>query len=859
VASGKLVHELRPNRTQPVVGDAGLVNQIAYSPDGKRLLTMSWDRTIRVWSADSDKEVGTLGTAPGVATEWHSIALLRGGKEAVVAGWARLVILDLETAKVVRVFDCPNGRITHVSVSPDGKRLLTTGADGTDGRVRLWDVASGKLVRVFDNSAGALDVAFLPDGRRFLMSHGKELRLADVETGEVLKSYRGHVYGVTSFALVPQSSFVVSGSLDETVRLWRLPDPPPEKVGEVRRFERHDGTVRAVAYSPNGRYILSGSGWPDGDKTLRLWELATGKEVRRFEGHTTNVNGVAFSPDGRRALSGSDDNTVRLWDVSTGKEIRRFTGHTSSIHGAVAFSPDGRRALSGSADKTIRLWNVETGEEIRKFEGHENWINGVAFSPDGRRIVSGSTDNTIRLWDVETGKELKRFEEHQAGGVAGVAYSLDGRFILSGGATKGVRLWDVETGKEVRSFEGHTMQVPSVAFSPDGKRALSGSLDKTVRLWDVETGKELHRFDGHRDFVWSVAFSPDGRYAVSGSGGVFRDGQVIAGRDWTVRLWRLPDPPPPEEKVGEVWHVPTPGFDCFRIQFSPDGRRFLLGGGDKNNSVRIGDTATGATLRTVGAGHLDGVFTPDSRMVLTFHGQGAMKLWDVADGKEIRRFEGQPSGYVEADISPDGSRIVSAGMDGKVRIWDLNTGKALFVMDAYTPVRLGATFCGAKFTHDGRQVISYCSGDPVIRIWEPQTGKRVRELEGQERGWRVVGTLPGDRIVTFRTTLRMGASAAVRDLRTGKELLQIPLGETDSYAPHALLRDGRLLTAHTDRTLRLWSLDTGKEVGRVTVENVHGTFRCVAVSADGRYALAASSWSVAHLVRLPDPPPNPKP
>ena len=311
------------------------------------------------------------------------------------------------------------------------------------------------------------------------------------------------------------------------------------KAGEVRRFEGHTGAVRSVAFSPDGRRALSGSGWPHGDKTMRLWEVASGRELRRFEGHTDQVMKVVFSPDGRRALSGSSDRRVRLWDVETGRELRRFEGHTREVD-SVAFSPDGQRFLSVGGDRTIRLWDVETGRELYAFAGHTDRVLSVAFSHDGRRALSGGADRTVRLWEVASGRELRRFGEF-TGHVNSVAFSPDGRYALSGGGDRTMRLWDVETGRELRRFEGHAGGVSSVAFSPDGLRVLSGgSSDRTVRLWDVESGTELSRYKGHADYVWAVAFSPDGRYALSGGGGDFNAGVWQPGSDFALRLWALP-------------------------------------------------------------------------------------------------------------------------------------------------------------------------------------------------------------------------------------------------------------------------------------------------------------------------------
>jgi WD40 repeat protein len=218
VESGKLVHTLSGHTTT--------VNTVAFLPDGKRVLTLSWDRTIRLWDAASGKELRRLGTADGLATEWAGACILPGGKEAVVAGWSRLLVLDLETDKVVRAFAWPGGRPVHIYLSADGTRLLTGGADGTDYRMRLWDVATGKVLRQFDDPNWSFPGGFLPDGRHFLAAGGKKLGLVNVDSGKVLESFQGHEDDVMSLGPVPGHSLAVSGSLDQTVRLWRLPEPP---------------------------------------------------------------------------------------------------------------------------------------------------------------------------------------------------------------------------------------------------------------------------------------------------------------------------------------------------------------------------------------------------------------------------------------------------------------------------------------------------------------------------------------------------------------------------------------------------------------------------------------------------------
>src|SRR5208282_2958308 len=188
-------------------------------------------------------------------------------------------------------------------------------------------------------------------------------------------------------------------------------------------------------------------------------------------------------------VSGSDDTTVRLWDLASGKELRRLEGDTYRV-GSVAVSPDGRSLASGSWDKTIRLWDLASGKELRRLEGHTDTVYSVAFAPDGRSLASGSGDNTIRLWDLASGKELRRLEGH-TGRVRSVAFAPDGRSLASGSEDKTIRLWDLASGKELRRLEGHTGAVHSVAFAPDGRSLASGSDDTTIRLWDLASGKEL--------------------------------------------------------------------------------------------------------------------------------------------------------------------------------------------------------------------------------------------------------------------------------------------------------------------------------------------------------------------------------
>jgi WD40 repeat protein/serine/threonine protein kinase len=295
------------------------------------------------------------------------------------------------------------------------------------------------------------------------------------------------------------------------------------------RFEGHTGPILSLAFSLGGRYALSGSV----DKTVRLWDMASGRELQCFEGHTDEVTAVAFSPKGKEAVSSGGDRMIRLWDLEKGRQLAYCRGHTGKVH-SLSFSTDGRLIVSGSADKTVRLWHTSGGAigEGRSFTGHQGCVTSVAISPDGRLILSGSHDGSVRIWDRASGKELHSLEGHTRE-VYAVAFAPDGRRAASGSNDKTVRLWDVDHGKELHCLSGHENAVICVAFGPEGRQIFSASsqyqvVDRTLRVWDAASGRLLRSFGGaDTDRVSCAAFFPEGRLALSGSA------------EATLRLWKL--------------------------------------------------------------------------------------------------------------------------------------------------------------------------------------------------------------------------------------------------------------------------------------------------------------------------------
>ena len=329
-----------------------------------------------------------------------------------------------------------------------------------------------------------------------------------IENFDLLSRHPCEIYN-SALVWLPEQSHIRTKYGDNRKSVWNGLWKACDTCEQV--LQGHSDKVFSVAFSPDGRHVVSGSN----DNTVHIWNVVMGESVAELKGHLGSVYSVVFSPDGSLVASGSRDNTIRIWNVGTSECEAELKGHSGSVN-SVVFSPDSMHMASGSRDNTVCIWNVVTSECEAELKGHSDSVNSVAFSPNGSHVASGSRDNTVCIWDVVTGVSVAEMKGH-SGSVNSVIFSPDGCSVVSGSADNTVRIWNVAAGECQAELKGHSGSVYSAAFSPDGNLVVSGSADNTVCIWDVVTGVSVAEMKGHLGSVNSVIFSPDGRSVVSGS------------------------------------------------------------------------------------------------------------------------------------------------------------------------------------------------------------------------------------------------------------------------------------------------------------------------------------------------------
>lgn len=686
---------------------------------GKELIAVRALRVVAVLGAlaaccTSAWAQGTQTTPPSVVIPPQRLELMPGDplstralvtKPLPITG---VVSWSLETRRHRGSFFCQ-------AISPDGKLFATGGLDGT---VRVWEVATGKLVRaLIGHNSYVYSLDWSPDGRS-LVSGGAfdaTARLWDVETGRPLRILRGHPAYISLVKWAPDGTTVLtSGGESGALSHW-------EVAG------RKLGTVEL------GRPPLSLSWRPDGKSAavvsqgvpLQIWDAEKNKVLRSFGQASDGFLSAAWSPDGKTLAAASAKSTV-LFDGETGKIAQTLVGPAS----AVAWSRDGKQLYTLS--DSIKVWDLTKGAVLKTVMA----AGALAFSAAGdgsRFITSEGTAFSVRTIE---GKVVSRFD---IGGSV-PPWWWPGRPIVTGVGTPKLSLWESGSGKLLRSLEGHTSSISAVAFAPDGKTLATAAYDQTVRLWDAATGKEVHNLKGHGGAALAVAFAPNGKTLASGGAdqvvliwdaktgkqtqALKGHGAAVTALAWAPGSSTALASAAAERKV-RVWSVTTGKTtktlealtDLVSLAWSPDGA--LLAGGQSDHRLPIWQTASGKLLGTLEEGGSPPqvsalAWAPGGQLLAAGRGNHTMQLWNPRTGK--KHFSLQMMAPVQrVGWSPGGSTVVASNHDRTARFHDAATGQLRGVLLAEEKQVIAVHFDGHYRAPDAEAELVY-----VIQTYKSQ-------------------------------------------------------------------------------------------------------------------------------------------
>ncbi len=672
---------------------------VSFLPDGKALLTAGRDGVMRIWD-EKGQEVRRFGKPLEPATNWG----MAGSFEATEGGVVRA------GSPAVR-----GGGYTGAALSADGKTLALMTPDAS---AQLWDVATGtakasiKARQPVRPLFVARFLAFSPDGKNLLVQAGDQLvRVYETDTGKEVRQIGPRQGGGTAprrpADLPPGRGGVALSPDGKTLVMLARRLENQQVAATLTVFETSSGKELRQLKGPEGRFLGNLALSPDGkslvfsnvDGTVRFWDLETVAEMLQLgkANRGSFFTCLRFSPDGK-TLAAQSGGAVRLWDGKAGNPIRQLGEEPPPVNGfaappivgfggtasTMAFSPDGKKLVAAFEGSTLRQWDVATGKETQPARGHQGAVRSALLSEDGKTVTTLGADSTVRQWDAATGKELRQLQL-PAGSSA--ALGGGGRVAAAVETTSAIRVWDVHAHKELRKIEAEQTDPngfggASLALSPDARLLAVRNLYGMVRVWDLAAGKRLHqageetvRAYGVSDFgrtAQDLVFSPDGQTLAAlgldapqgalGSGGVSG-----GGRQQTIRL--------ADVKAGKLLGTFEPVRDSIlALAFAPDGKALACRG---PSSITVWETATLKVRSQFKAAAAPfGVrsilaFSPDGKILAASDQARALRLWDVATGKELGQLKGHRGAALTVAFAPDGKKLVSGGSDTTALTWDV--------------------------------------------------------------------------------------------------------------------------------------------------------------------------------------------
>jgi WD40 repeat protein len=656
------------------------VNALAVAPDGSWLVTGSSDGTVRILDAATGQvRVAFAGHRKAV----NAVAIAPDGSWLATCGWDKKMRLwDPATGTEQAGIACND--TSPVAIAPDGSWL----AIGIRLRIRIWDTATKtERARSDGGRAGWVTaVAISPKGD-WLASGSKVRGVLIWDAGTGMKRLEFSRHDAAESPAAHGNTRAASSGIWRTIRAW----VKAARELPVMLVARGDNWVTTVVIAPDGTWLAAGGV----DGTVRIWDVASGRQRAAFGGKAGPVMAMAAAPDGSWLATAFSDGLVRIWDLATGKEQAVLSGHGDWVT-AVAVAPDGSWLAAASNDGTVSIWDVAAGRSRAKLTEHAIWVDAMATLP-GRSLVTGGLDSQIRIWDAITGEQRLALTGHSAA-VAGIVAAPDGSWLATAGGDPEVQIWDLPTGSKRTALAGHGVWTAAVAAAPDASWLATGGYDGVVRLRDADTGEERAVFGAHRAPGRAAEVAPGSWLAIRGYDRMMDVWDVLAGKGQTVL------------------HGDRAG--TYAIAVPPDGTWLAVVGLDPD--VQVWDVTSGKPRFVLrGSGHLvyTAVAAPDGSWLATGGRDGTVRIWDVAAARQRAVLTGHRGTVYTVAVASDGRWLASGGSDGTVRIWDTTRWQAQTLMrvdgQIFTCAWLGADgiACGGSA---GLYVFDFLGGTDLL-------------------------------------------------------------------------------------------------------------------------------------------------
>ncbi len=615
------------------------------------------------------------------------------------------------------------------------------------------------------------DLAMSRDGRQLAVGGDDgTVKIWNVGTWEESLTFPAHRQKIHRLAFSPDQLQLATGSWDETVKIWDA------RTGRLIQTLDHGIAVFSLAYSPDGRWLVSGGG-----SVVKVWDTSTWQLYRNLPGHSGDIQCLRFSPDSGILAVSSADRSVNLVNTETWSTFTSLQGHAATALG-MAFSPDGKqlavacgRFFIAGEEGEVRIWDLRTTQPIHVLHGHTGGAFAVSFTPDGRRLASaGNEDATIRLWDVRTGLEALVLRGHTEA-IWGLAFSPDGNRLYSASGDHTVRVWDATVLEKdpqpgVRTLSGHTHRITSVAFSPSRPLVASASIDRTIRIWDTATGQQLHILTGHTGPVESLAFSPNGQYLASGS---FKPDETLEScgelKLWDTRTWQTDRDFSVEHDAG-----------IMAVAFRPDGLRLAAAADD---GLDIYSPRVGARIRTfAGSSFFTGLAFASRGRLFTTHVDGTVRKYRLS---------------VAEEVDPVAALVTAPlGMAGLLAAWQATTGVSSQVIVAH-----GSRASCVAVDPTGSYLVS-AGLDGLIKFWDAKTLHPLGTIEGHVGGVHSLAFDPSGRFLASG-----GKDATIRIWNAERREVLSLRGHADTVWALSFSADGRYLASGgSDKTVKVWDI-----------------------------------------------------